>query len=107
MNAFASPDAEAPARVCLVLHGHLPYVHHPAHADFLEEDWFFEACVETYLPLLFILEDLAQDGVAVRIAVGITPPLLAMAAKFSAPPSAITSRPGMWRLATRKAPSRK
>ena len=38
---------------------------------------------------------------------GITPPLVAMAAKFSAPPSAITSSPGMWRLATRNAPSRK
>ena len=37
---------------------------------------------------------------------GMTPPLVAIAAKFSAPPSAITSRPGMWRLATRKAPSR-
>ena len=25
-------------KVCIVLHGHLPYVHHPAHDDFLEED---------------------------------------------------------------------
>ena len=71
-------DALEPARVCLVLHGHLPYVHHPAYADFLEEDWFFEACVETYLPLLFILEDLAADRVPVRLAVGLTPPLLEM-----------------------------
>lgn len=68
----------APGRVCLVLHGHLPYVHHPAHADFLEEDWYFEACVETYLPLLFILEDLAQDRVPVALTVGLTPPLLEM-----------------------------
>jgi 1,4-alpha-glucan branching enzyme len=79
MSAFdAGGDPAAPARVCLVLHGHLPYVHHPAYADFLEEDWFFEACVETYLPLLFILEDLAQDDVRVRLAVGLTPPLLEM-----------------------------
>jgi 1,4-alpha-glucan branching enzyme len=76
-----SVDAE-PARVCLVLHGHLPYVHHPGYADFLEEDWFFEACVETYLPLLFILEDLAADRVPVRLAIGLTPPLLEM---FRAP----------------------
>ena len=36
---------------------------------------------------------------------GITPPLARMAAKFRAPPAAITSSPGMWRLTTRKAPS--
>src|SRR6185436_20492904 len=27
----------------LVLHSHLPYVRHPEHAYFLEEQWFFEA----------------------------------------------------------------
>jgi hypothetical protein len=32
----------------LVLHAHLPYVRHPEHARFLEEDWFFEAMTETY-----------------------------------------------------------
>jgi len=72
----------APARCCLVLHGHLPWVHHPAHADFLEEDWYFEACVETYLPLLFILDDLAAAGVPTPVAIGLTPPLLEM---FRAP----------------------
>ena len=29
--------------LALVLHAHLPYVRHPEHAHFLEEDWFFEA----------------------------------------------------------------
>ena len=27
----------------VVLHAHLPYVRHPEHADFLEEDWLYEA----------------------------------------------------------------
>jgi 1,4-alpha-glucan branching enzyme len=37
-----------------VLHAHLPYVRHPEHARFLEEDWFFEAITETYIPLLML-----------------------------------------------------
>src|SRR5512133_1435547 len=36
----------------LVLHAHLPFVRHPEHEDFLEEDWLYEAISETYLPLL-------------------------------------------------------
>lgn len=63
---------------CLVLHTHLPYVHHPDYDDFLEEDWLFEALTETYLPLLFVLEDLARDGVPVRLAMTVTPPLAHM-----------------------------
>ncbi len=63
---------------CVALHGHLPYVHHPEHEDFLEEHWLFEAVIECYLPLLFILEDLAQDRVRTRITIGLTPPLLEM-----------------------------
>jgi len=37
--------------LCLVLHAHLPFVRHPEHDDFLEEDWLFEAITETYEPL--------------------------------------------------------
>ena len=38
--------------LALVLHAHLPYVRHPEHENFLEEDWLYEAITETYLPLL-------------------------------------------------------
>ncbi len=71
-----------PGSCCIVLHGHLPYVHHPDHEDFLEEDWYFEAVVETYLPLLHVLDDLSAEDVPVRMAVGLTPTLLEM---FRAP----------------------
>ena len=43
----------------LVLHAHLPFVRHPEHEKFLEENWLFEAITETYVPLLQILEWLA------------------------------------------------
>ncbi|MBU2529865.1 MAG: DUF1957 domain-containing protein, partial [Elusimicrobia bacterium] len=62
----------------LVLHAHLPFIRHPEYQDFLEEDWFFEAMAETYLPLLDVYERLTDEGVDFRITMSLTPPLCAM-----------------------------
>ncbi len=62
----------------LVLHAHLPFIRHPEYPDFLEEDWFYEAMVETYLPLLDVYERLTADGVDFRVTMSLTPPLCAM-----------------------------
>jgi 1,4-alpha-glucan branching enzyme len=62
----------------LILHAHLPFVRHPEHERFLEEDWFFEALTETYLPLLDIFEELARSGIHFRVTLSLTPPLLSM-----------------------------
>ena len=64
--------------LALVLHAHLPYVRHPEHEDFLEEDWFYEAVTETYIPLLNVFEGLVRDGVDFRLTMSITPTLGAM-----------------------------
>lgn len=64
--------------LALVLHAHLPYVRHPEHAEFLEEDWLYEAIVETYLPLLDVLYGLADDGVPFALTMSLTPPLCHM-----------------------------
>jgi len=64
--------------LCLVLHAHLPFVRHPEHEDFLEEDWLFEAVTECYAPLLMAVERLLDDGVPVKLAMSFTPPLTAM-----------------------------
>jgi 1,4-alpha-glucan branching enzyme len=63
---------------CPVLHAHLPYVRHPEHPHFLEEDWFFEALTETYVPLIRVLDGLERDGVDFRLTMTLSPPLLAM-----------------------------
>ena len=68
--------------LALVLHAHLPYIRHPEHERFLEEDWLYEAITETYIPLLRVFEKLAEDGVKYRITVSLTPTLAAM---FSTP----------------------
>lgn len=49
--------------LALVLHGHLPYVRHPEHENFLEEDWLYEAITETYVPLIMVFERLVNDKV--------------------------------------------
>ncbi len=62
----------------IVLHGHLPYVRHPEHEYFLEEEWLYEAITETYIPLLMVFEKLLEDGVDFGITMGISPTLLSM-----------------------------
>jgi 1,4-alpha-glucan branching enzyme len=62
----------------LQLHAHLPFVRHPEHEEFLEEDWLYEAITETYIPLLDMFDRLVSDNVDFRITMSLTPPLLAM-----------------------------
>ncbi|MEW6026974.1 MAG: 1,4-alpha-glucan branching protein domain-containing protein [Planctomycetota bacterium] len=62
----------------IVLHAHLPYVRHPNFADFMEEDWLYEAITETYLPLLAAFEDLHRDNVPFRLTISLSPPLCEM-----------------------------
>ncbi|MFH1338262.1 MAG: 1,4-alpha-glucan branching protein domain-containing protein [Candidatus Omnitrophota bacterium] len=64
--------------LCLVLHGHLPFVRHPEYDDFLEEDWFYEAVTETYIPLILVFEGLLRDKVDFRLTLSLSPTLLSM-----------------------------
>jgi 1,4-alpha-glucan branching enzyme len=64
--------------LCLVLHSHLPFVRHPEHGDFLEEDWLYEAITETYIPLIEVFERLLADNVDFRITLSLTPTLISM-----------------------------
>jgi 1,4-alpha-glucan branching enzyme len=67
-----------PGHFALVLHAHLPFVRHPEHEYFLEEDWLFEAITESYIPLLRMMERLTHDGVGFKLAMSITPTLCTM-----------------------------
>lgn len=64
--------------LALVLHAHLPFVRHPEHEQFLEEDWLYEAITETYIPLIDSFQRMVSDGVDFRITMSVTPPLCAM-----------------------------
>src|SRR5512143_1640460 len=64
--------------LALVLHAHLPFVRHPEHERFLEENWLFEAITETYLPLLRVIEVWARDNLEARLTLTLTPTLCSM-----------------------------
>ncbi len=61
--------------VVLHLHAHLPDVRRP---DDWAEDWFHQAVVETYLPLIERAESWLRDGIEARVGVSVSPPLAAM-----------------------------
>ena len=67
-----------PGHLALILHAHLPFVRHPEHEHFLEEEWFFEAMTEAYIPLLRMMQRLISDGVPFKLTMSITPTLCAM-----------------------------
>jgi 1,4-alpha-glucan branching enzyme len=64
--------------LALLLHAHLPWVRHPEHDEFFEEDWLYEAITETYIPLLKILRRLAFEKAGVKVTFTMTPTLCAM-----------------------------
>src|SRR5215467_4947928 len=64
--------------LALILHAHLPFVRHPEHEHFLEEEWFFEAITETYIPLLRMMQRLLDDAVPFKLTMSVTPTLCAM-----------------------------
>lgn len=64
--------------LCFVLHSHLPYVHHPEKDKCLEENWFFDALAETYLPLLNLLNRLHDEKVPFKLTVSLSPTLTTM-----------------------------
>src|ERR1700681_4272206 len=65
-------------QLALILHAHLPFVRHPEHEHFLEEDWLFEAITETYIPLLQMMQRLVNDSVPFKLTMSLTPTLCAM-----------------------------
>ena len=64
--------------LAIVLHAHLPFVRHPEHVRFLEENWLFEAIVETYLPLIQVMDGWLRDGMDTRLTLSLSPTLCAM-----------------------------
>ncbi|MDY7022101.1 MAG: glycoside hydrolase family 57 protein [Cyanobacteriota bacterium] len=64
--------------LALVLHAHLPFVRHPESDYVLEEEWLFEAIIETYVPLIKMFEGLKRDGIDFKMTMSMTPPLVSM-----------------------------
>ena len=68
----------AKGNLAIVLHAHLPYVRSEEPGS-LEEDWFFQALVECYLPLLETLEEAAKsNNQEPKVTIGLSPTLLSL-----------------------------
>ncbi len=65
-------------KLLVTLHAHLPYINHPDHSYFMEENWLFEAITETYIPLLMAFNRLIKDDIPFGVTMSLTPPLLEM-----------------------------
>ena len=64
--------------LAIVLHAHLPYVRSEEPGS-LEEDWFFQALVECYLPLLETFEEASKSNNSdPKITIGLSPTLLSL-----------------------------
>ncbi len=62
---------------CVVLHTHLPWVAH--HGSWpVGEEWLYQAWAGAYLPLVEMLERLADEGRSQVLTLGVTPVLAAM-----------------------------
>jgi 1,4-alpha-glucan branching enzyme len=67
--------SESLGTLCIVLHGHLPYVlHHGSYPH--GEAWLYEAAAETYLPILDMLGEAALHKARPGMTIGLTPVLL-------------------------------
>ncbi len=65
-------------KLALVLHAHLPYVR-SASAGSLEEDWFFQALTECYLPLVKTISNSLKDkNQNPKITISLSPTLLSL-----------------------------
>lgn len=71
-------DKKCNGQLYLLLHAHLPFVRNPRYDRYFEENWFFEALTETYLPLVQALSRLAEKGVPGVLNLSVSPTLLAM-----------------------------
>lgn len=77
-NANVSTSSNVQGFVALLLHAHIPYVRHEEENITLEERWFFEAVVDSYLPLIEMMERLLEDEVPFHLTLSLSPTLLAM-----------------------------
>ncbi|MFA6583446.1 MAG: 1,4-alpha-glucan branching protein domain-containing protein [Elusimicrobiaceae bacterium] len=68
----------AKGSLAIVLHAHLPYIRHMEAERFLEEDWFFEAVTECYIPLIATIERLSAEYIRAGLTISLSPTLCAL-----------------------------
>ncbi len=67
-----------PAHIIFILHTHLPYIEEERDYPSIEESWFFEAIIESYIPLIRVFERLINKRVPFKVVLSVSPTLLDM-----------------------------
>src|SRR2546430_13336380 len=68
--------SEPAGSFCLVLHSHLPWL--PHHGSWpVGEEWLYQAWAHSYLPMVDLLRELAEEGRRDVLTLGLTPVLAA------------------------------
>jgi 1,4-alpha-glucan branching enzyme len=62
----------------IILHAHLPFVHHPEQPSPFEERWLFEAITDCYIPLIRMFDRLLAAGTRYKLVLSLSPTLIAM-----------------------------
>lgn len=70
--------ADPKGYILLLLHSHLPFIREPEIKEPVEETWFFEAIIESYIPLIKVFEKLIERKISFRIVLSLSPTLLEM-----------------------------
>ncbi len=78
MPGSSDPAADSRPIFAMLLHAHLPYVRHPEHERFFEEDWLHEAVVESYVPLTEAFRQWERLGIRRALTFSVSPSLAAM-----------------------------
>ena len=64
--------------LAFILHAHLPYVR-KNEKNSLEEDWFFQALLECYIPLINVLEEsLKSEPDNAKLTISLSPTLISL-----------------------------
>jgi 1,4-alpha-glucan branching enzyme len=68
-----------PPSIIFVLHSHLPYLNQSTiPLPSVEETWFYEAVIESYIPLIFSFKRLKDKGIPFKLVLSLSPTLLDM-----------------------------
>lgn len=71
-----SDDSAVPGQFTLVLHSHLPWLANHGRWP-VGEEWLYQSWAASYLPVVEVLNRLADDGFHDQLSLGITPVLAA------------------------------
>ena len=80
MSSLLPPLKSSSGYLAIVLNAHTPYIHHIKPQLHNDDYWLFDHILDSYFPLLDMMERLYTEGVPYRLTLSLSPTLLEMLA---------------------------